>query len=411
MKFRLATIVAIALARAAIAAAPGSDAPLEPRPGVLLLRNGELISGTISQSGDGYDVVLPDGEMRIRTSDVELFSSSPEECYERKREAIDADKIEEHLELAQWCLRNRLPKQAGQELSAAMEIEPGHPKIPVLERRIKLTVEETHEASKPAEQRQKLVLAEELDRMVRGMPAGSVETFTQVVQPLLINHCANAGCHGPQAGGSFRLLRVPNGKMASRRSTQRNLYAALAQINHQSLAASPLLTEPLRAHGSTKGAIFTDREASQYKQLVMWVSKVASAHTPENPQTVGDTPRPLLQSLSSGPTMGGAAFQVEHRPRRRTSRGTRNRHGAGSLQSNVQPLAQPQAQQPQPAELHEVASQPKDDTDIPDAEAAGAAETTGSDGTPAKVKRPAEPRGSFTPRDEFDPEIFNRGLE
>ena len=43
--------------------------------------------------------------------------------------------------------------------------------------------------------------------MLRGMPHGAVETFTQSVQPVLLNHCATSGCHGPQS--EIGLAAVP----------------------------------------------------------------------------------------------------------------------------------------------------------------------------------------------------------
>ena len=67
--------------------------------------------------------------------------------------------------------------------------------------------------------------------MVRSLPPGVVETFTQSVQPVLMNHCATGGCHAPQSETGLRLFRVPTGKQASRRITQRNLYSVLPFVD------------------------------------------------------------------------------------------------------------------------------------------------------------------------------------
>jgi hypothetical protein len=107
--------------------------------------------------------------------------------------------------------------------------------------------------------------------MIRSMPTGTVETFTNVIQPLLINQCSTSHCHGPTSDSPLKLLRVAAGKTQSRRATQRNLHAVLNAINHDDPDSSLLLTMPTQPHGSSAAAVFTSRQAFQYRQLVDWV--------------------------------------------------------------------------------------------------------------------------------------------
>ena len=207
-----------------------------------------MIEGQISRNDDHYRVGLPYGEVRVRVIDVEFCCHTLEEGYERKRAAIQVGNVQDHLELAQWCERHGLLDLATNELSAAAAIEPNHPMLAVLRRRLQLAREPPPEASE-SPVGVAAPTAEELDRMVRGMPPGAVETFTQVVQPLLMNHCTSSGCHGPQSQTRFRLMRTPVNQPAGRRLTQRNLQAVLEYVDYNAPSSSRLLTVISGPHG------------------------------------------------------------------------------------------------------------------------------------------------------------------
>src|SRR5207248_1388077 len=138
---------------------------------------------------------------------------------------IEFGKVQEHLDLAEWCLRQGLLHDAAAELRDAIAADPTHPKIALVERRLRLAAERPNAGKPSSAPPTGTPSPDELDRMARGMPSGTLETFTSAIQPLLLNHCSTAACHGPQSTTKFRLLRVPVDRVASRRSTQRNLYA------------------------------------------------------------------------------------------------------------------------------------------------------------------------------------------
>ncbi len=261
-------------------AALAESPPTATSPGVLLLRNGNLLQGQITQSGDHYDVAQRDGEIRVRVTDVEAACRDLNHCYQVKLSHLTAGQINDHLALAEWCLRYGLVDEARLAIRDAAALDSTHPKVAVLERRLQFAVQkpkaeppvETSSSDQPS--------SDELDRTSRGLPPRAVETFTTTIQPLLLNHCSTAGCHGPQSATSFHLLRLPSGRTASRRSTQRNLYAALALIDRDKPDNSPLLTAIAGAHGSSKVPIFSKHQSSHYRQLVDWVFLVASQKTP-----------------------------------------------------------------------------------------------------------------------------------
>jgi len=276
--------------------ARAADAPLDvsPQPGVVLLRNGQVVSGRVTQAGEFYYISLTSGEIRLQANQVDLVCHSLAEGYERKRSRIDPDKLGDHLDLALWCIWQQLYENAAREIADARAIDARHPRIALVERQLKLAQERpTHEprsaaASGPSN--------EDLDRLLRGMPPGTVETFANSIQPLLLNTCATAGCHGPQSEGKLRLLRTQLGKSSSRRFTQRNLHAVVEMIDRADPPASPLLKAPVAPHGTAKAPIFTSKDMVQYRQLVQWVMRVAQSNA-EQPPTVDKPDDNLLQRL------------------------------------------------------------------------------------------------------------------
>jgi hypothetical protein len=283
--FARTAVVATLLAAVISQARAETPASASPARGMLLLRNGETIEGTITREDGLYIVDLPNGRIRVKAADVDLVCSSLEEGYRRKRAAIQVGNVHDHLDLAQWCLRHNLIGFATVELADATVAEPKNPMIAVLQHRLKMAME----PPPPAEPRSPSAAGpsnDELDRMIRGMPRGVVETFTQSVQPVLLNHCATSGCHGPQSTTGLRLCRVPAGRSSTRRTTQRNLYSVLQFVNRENPTASKLLTAATKPHGTAQHAIFGEREALQYQRMVDWATLIARPAEAEIPESV-----------------------------------------------------------------------------------------------------------------------------
>ena len=363
----------------------GSNLGPVPQEGVLLLGNGEAIEGKISRVGELYYVALPGGQIRVKAAEVDFCCRSLDEAYQRKRASIRgthaswvptegwSGDVHAHLRLAQWCLRHGLLGCAGEELAAALEADPNHPMIAVLERRLKMAVEPPpqHAPAAPADQTPS---PEELDRLIRGMPPGAVETFTQTIQPLLVNHCGAAGCHGPQSQGQFRLLRAPLNRPASRRLTQRNLQAVLPWVNREDPAASPLLTAPIHPHGTAAKAVFGEGQVGQYQRMVDWVYLLAKRPAAEVPETVASKEQPPVRAMP-----------------------------AESPGLDSPPPKTPNTSDPQPADQQPADPQPADPQP-----AAGTDSGQQKPTAPASSVQRGAPLPVFVPVDPFDPEIFNR---
>lgn len=367
----------------------GADpAPSNSEASILLLRNGELIRGRITRAADHYDVTQNDGEIHVQTSEVEAVCRDLADCYRVKRAHLSDAQIDDHLALAEWCIRNALVVEAAAALQAARAINAAHPKIALLDRRLKLTASAPAESIATKSPTSAEPSGEDLDRTVRGLPPRAVEQFTIHIQPLLLNHCSTAGCHGPQSSTSFHLLRLPSNRNAGRRSTQRNLQMTLSLIDRNEPGNSRLLTAPASPHGTAKTPIFNKHEASHYRKLVEWVYLVSS-QTPaplpeEEPTTTEKPPRRLASGAESGRPVprrqGAEPFATDTAASKSAVRAGQNAPAATEAgKPDVVPAT---------AEFPSGTPQP-------------AATLGGS------VKRGAQVE-QFVPKDDFDPEIFNR---
>jgi|GEM_PF-5555444 len=157
----------------------------------------------------------------------------------------------------------------------------------------------------------------ELEQVVRAMPPGSVQKFTQVIQPIITHYCGTARCHGGNASEGFRWLRVPGGVPAHRLTTHENLRATLELIDWEEPANSPLLRIPLQPHGGLPAPVFASPQISQYQELVSWVYWVTSGQT--GPGGGGTTAESLhfqqepvlLPEAVAVPRLEGEAFPQE----------------------------------------------------------------------------------------------------
>jgi len=96
----------------------------------------------------------------------------------------------------------------------------------------------------------------------------SAKIFATKVHPILMNACA--GCHGRNDhAGAFKLKRLDDG-YANAPGIERNLLAAVKQLDRADPGASPLLTKAVAAHGKHKDAPLYSKAHPAYKYLEVW---------------------------------------------------------------------------------------------------------------------------------------------
>ena len=349
--------IAAALALSAAWPLTAAEPVLTPQQGVLLLRNGNVIEGQITRAGDYYLLTFGDsGEARLAAADVETLCVDLADAYQYKRATMVGRGATPHLDLAEWCLRHGLVHQAGEQLVAAMQKDPQSARVAAVERKVKLALAAPHAAPARQPETTATVSAEQLDKTIRALPPGSLEKFSAIVQPILLNKCAAGGCHGPTARSDFRLLRPAAGAGPSKRFTQQNLYATLKYLDKENPDASPLLMIPQQRHGGSLAAVFDKRTKHQLEDLVAWTQLVLAVPQPAVPATIGKGQ--ALLSQQQDPNVKPASAEMP-------------------LEESVQTNAAAKDGSPQPF-------------------------------TPAKNAAPLPKAGAFAPRDPFDPEIFNR---
>lgn len=361
-------------------APPGSatEPLLGSRPGVALLHNGHVLEGRISREGNQIVVSLGDkGELRLAESRVRMICANLREAYQVQRQQVDPTSPEGHVELARWCLRHGLFVLAAAEVERARQLDPSAVGLDSTAQQIELASRgpATQSVSSAPHDPAKPVVASQ--PVVEHLPEEAIEQFTSHVQPLLLNRCATAGCHGPVAESTYQLQRSVGLRSLLRQTTMANLHATLRTIDRQTPVESPLLKMARSDHAQSGQPVFAPHESDLYQQLEDWVELVTAKPAGE----AGISPAGASRLLET-PSI------VPPRPHRAGDR-DRRRQPAGEVAGleDVEPTAASTRAGNGPA-----ASGRRPPADRP----------------PQKSARPSNPAGPFRPRDPFDPEIFNR---
>jgi hypothetical protein len=354
---------------------------LTPQQGLLLLKNGNVIEGQITQAGDYYVVTLgTSGEIRLPTKDVEAQVQSLTEAYELRKHGMFEPGAKPHLALAEWCLRHNLHAPCGEQLVAAVRAEPDHPGIDAVERRLTQALQE-QPPERPAVVARRPVPAssvspEDLDKALRELPAASIEKFAATVQPSLLNRCAGGQCHGGNSTAALHLLKPPRGQLPTQRFTQRNLYSVLQQLDRDRPELSPLLIEPQKRHGGATAPVFDRFSQEQLAEIAAWIDVTLSPTVAPIPATIPVPPAGQTLSQAVDATSGGAVVPA-------------------SAQESIE----------EKPEVPGAADVPAGEEQIEATINGQSAKSVATAKSTAQAKAPEKP---FIPRDPFDPEIFNR---
>ncbi len=256
-------------------------------------------------------------------------------------------------------------QEAKQELADARRLDPRDPRIALLERRLAVANAPKESppspvASKPHDDNASQDELEQLAASVKDLPPGAVERFTRKVQPLLVNSCTTSGCHQAGSTQDYQLDRAVLHGLANRRITLRNLVATLELVDRDSPQDSALVTIPRRKHGGMDHPIFSSRQETQLTQIIDWVELVA-------PQGAGTNPS-IAKTAKQAPPI-----------------------------KPIEPFGSPEYDLPPSRFLNRDVVQadfadPQQQAELPK----------------SNVKFGADVKPAWQPKDEFDPEIFNR---
>jgi hypothetical protein len=269
--------LAVSLQLLVVCPALVASPPLQPRQAVLLLRNGEVLQGTVTRSGDRYHVQLGDtGQVRIPVADVEMAGRDLGELYRQQLRGITPDQADRYLKLSRWCLGQGMLDESADCYLRAASADPGHPDLDRMEASIDRAARRgLRGAPSAAAPPGPLPVGDAM--ALDELPAGTVAVFTRTIQPILLNRCALAACHGSSSESGYCLHQRYRGRSLTRGQTLENLRATLAWIDHTAPQQSRLLVAAESSHGCMDGVAPLDRHA--YRRLVDWVTLVSRPAT------------------------------------------------------------------------------------------------------------------------------------
>lgn len=299
---------------------PQADAP-RPASGaaksaaeIVLLDDGRMVSGVLSEEDNVLIVTQPIGAMRFPKKKVEKVFGSIREVYEYKLERLPEDDFDERLKLARWCLRQYMEPEARSHLQAILDRDPKHSEAKAMmvsldQTQARLAMRnrdpEVHRSAAEKVQPPDADRPGSLDASViygakRGLgisdlpvvfdlpPAQAVkraDQFTRYVHPVLQTYCAR--CHNERYDGEFQLVQVKNKRDRTRETLRANLDATLKLVDPEDPRQSKLLSSSLLPHG--RGAnprpIFQGSNDKAYQILAAWVNSLQSRKTADGKVT------------------------------------------------------------------------------------------------------------------------------
>ena len=282
-----------------------------PTARLLLLQNGKVVKGVIRQSAAGYVVNVTGGQMVLPFDQVRLEAADLEDAYRQVRDTLPDHTAAAHIDLARWCITNGLPDYARKELRSALRCEPDSTVAKNMLQRINdqlLTTKDVPAVSQRSGSFSMLGDAKPgiASETLGGLPREAAADFVSKVQPLLVNRCATAGCHGPGSGNSFELLRAKLGKAPPKIYSERNLAAVLERLDLERPLSSPLLVK-LRGETKSLGARQSHGGLTQEQQQTLraWIESISKKPEPvakPKAEVVDDDDSKSDDSASDGPT-------------------------------------------------------------------------------------------------------------
>lgn len=257
---------------------------------LLVLNSGRVIRGEMTPRPEGgYEVLQPGGRMFVAPHLVRFQATSLDDAWQKMRDSMTELTPDTHINLARWCLNNKLQAKAKAELLDALHLDPYRTEA---KRMLEAIVRnETYEANKHirVDMAEKLKQHREFGSMLPqrrslgGLPGNLAKEFSRRVQPIVSNKCGNSGCHG--AGRNDFVVQSISRGMTPVKSEQ-NLAAILNQIDYNTPLQSPILRAAEGLHGGASRPLFPGQTGrTQLETLRAWVVGAAEELAPTRPSS------------------------------------------------------------------------------------------------------------------------------
>ncbi|MDX2037739.1 MAG: hypothetical protein SFX72_13900 [Isosphaeraceae bacterium] len=289
---------------------PEAPAPIAPptsaKPAgysVLLLNNGRLLQGRITEDPDTGEYVLQQagGTIRFPKHDAERAFSSLEEVYRYKASLVPEGDADETYKLARWCLEHRLDVHARENLAKVAELSPGF--LPAKRMIASIDANASVRRETPTADPDVALAGAEIParspsaldpRVVKArrdmMRSGGVPVifdlptpeavkrateFSRSVHLLVQRHCAS--CHNERYSGEFQLIETKTRRDLTPDVLRANLDAVLTIIDRDAPERSELLTAALLPHGPDRRQILKSPRDPAFQALSRWATSLAAA--------------------------------------------------------------------------------------------------------------------------------------
>lgn len=283
------------------AAAGTPDTP--PSPQILVMNNGDLVEGAITRTQTGYELAQPGGgRMFLAESFVWFAANSRQDAYDELQRRYPDQSAGGHVALARWCLRYGLKDAAQDQLQIALTIDPDHAEARgTLKFLGKKPTTPIPDPTTPAQ------ATRDPRATLGGLPPETARAFVTTVQPILVNGCGNASCHGTSSKNAFTIQNVRSNNPAFKTLTQRNLETVRGRISADDPAHSEIFMKPQQpGHGGSRRPIIG---ATQLRTLQAWAVDVART-MPRTEQKAATTPAALVLTSNSQDAAAPSAGEV-----------------------------------------------------------------------------------------------------
>ncbi len=279
------------------------ETPTNKTPELLVvMTDGRILRGQVNRHAVGCYVERPGGSILIPKEQIRCVARDLRDAYRLQREQMLEPTSAMMIQLAEWCISYRLYDEAGDELRRAVRRDPENETARKLLARLdEMLRTEPAKTFATAKTDPAGFVAAEVESL-GGLSKPTAAEFTAKIQPLLINKCANSGCHGGAGTESFRLVHVRLGSPNHRHGAEQNLAAVLKMIDVHEPQQSPLLKATQGAHGGAAFAFFGGANGTIQRELLeKWVKSVVAERKAEAEKHAQRTPLQNKKSNASAP--------------------------------------------------------------------------------------------------------------
>lgn len=359
---------------------------------VVLLKNGNVLKGVVQRDGMRVEVRSSSGTLIIDMDSVDFFCESMEEAYRLRQASTDPNDLEKQVQLLRWCMKHKLYREAQEQIDVLQMLPIKATRLDYLNRQVNVAIAQQKRkvqqefqnlqpriAENPispaageiaqvgyeqpieimplpdagsnslAQPIPKLASKRDIEEFSKSFPGELVSHYKRKIEPDMIRNCSNAGCHNSSHEG-FPLLNKGYGRRVEvpKLYSQRNFYRMMKFVNLDQPLESVLFQKATQPHGGQDEAAYVPNR-KETKTLEQWLLSIA---TPE-------AQRAYQQKQ----------FEIA------------NAENMNLPGNSIPPIQETHVQQ---------ASAVLPDSSIP------------------SVPNLAPRAQTFTPKDPFDPEIFNR---